>query len=123
MLLTSFSVFVLCTGAGAIISQGAMAQAPFPAVQKYLEGMDWVSGDAMLSKVMWDVLRIAPTDPGAHSFLITTGFNSEALIGALLVHTSAGLQKAKSMLRQCCIGNSDLHSWHLCLHQFAIWPF
>lgn len=53
-------------GAGAIISQGAMRLASFDAVEQFLEQLPWHSGDAMLTEAMWHVLKLAPTDPGAH---------------------------------------------------------
>lgn len=55
----------MCTaGAGTIISQGAMRQSSFEQVEHYLENLPWHSGDAMLTETFWNVLGIAPTDPG-----------------------------------------------------------
>ncbi|KAK9797832.1 hypothetical protein WJX73_005489 [Symbiochloris irregularis] len=57
--------YMIHGGAGALISQGAMRQASFEAVEDYLVNrMPVRSSDAMLTEVMWEVLRVAPTDPG-----------------------------------------------------------
>lgn len=54
-----------CTGAGALISSGAMRRATLQAVQVFYAGMPVQSGDAMLSRAFWHILNLAPTDPGA----------------------------------------------------------
>lgn len=55
---------VLDVGAGAVISRGAMERASFDDVHQYLTSIDLQSGDAMLTKAFWNVLNLAPTDPG-----------------------------------------------------------
>lgn len=57
------------TGAGALISQGAMQQASFEQVEDYLINLPWHSGDAMLTETLWHVAGIAPTDPGVSVLL------------------------------------------------------
>ena len=55
----------MSAGAGAIISQGVMRQGELGRVERYLVDLPWHSGDAMLTETMWNVLGVAPTDPGA----------------------------------------------------------
>lgn len=43
-----------------------MERAPFQAVRSYLTALEPQSGDAMLTKAFWDVLKLGPVDPGTH---------------------------------------------------------
>ena len=62
---TCFHHWSVPAGAGALISQGAMRHADFAQVERYLTDLPWHSGDAMLTETLWNVMGIAPTDPGA----------------------------------------------------------
>lgn len=50
-------------GAGAIISAGLMQKGTLKAVENHIRDVEF-SGDAMFTKATWEVLGIAPTDPG-----------------------------------------------------------
>ena len=54
----------MLAGAGALISRTALERNTFEAAQGYIRSMPVQSGDAMLSKTMWFMFALAPTDPG-----------------------------------------------------------
>ena len=43
-----------------------MLRASYANVASYLKGLEVQSGDAMLTKAFWNVLRLGPVDPGEH---------------------------------------------------------
>ena len=44
-----------------------MERASFKDVSQYLKSIKLQSGDAMLTKAFWNVLKLGPTDPGVHT--------------------------------------------------------
>lgn len=51
-------------GAGAIISSAAMKRASFQDVEDFALNIPPQSGDSLTHKIFWQVMDLAPTDPG-----------------------------------------------------------
>ena len=55
-------------GRGAIISSAAMKRASFQDVEDFALNIPPQSGDSLTQKIFWQVMDLAPTDPGTPPF-------------------------------------------------------
>lgn len=57
-----------CAGAGAVLSAGLMRRATYAEVEnKVWNQRGFSSGDSAFTDVVWDKMRVLPTDPGAYN--------------------------------------------------------